>query len=82
MQNPNNLTLEMLAKRRKALGFKQSDVADLMGKSVRTISSWESGKAIPLLGPRDCKIFRICYGLSLEDLADVLEPEPEPVSAA
>lgn len=40
---------ELIRRRRKTLGIKQSDVAELAGIAVHTLSNIESGKGNPTL---------------------------------
>lgn len=56
----NDVILERLVNARKLKGYKQSDLADLMGVSSKTISRWEQGSS-PL------------KSYQLEKIADILE---------
>ncbi|MFC3898469.1 helix-turn-helix transcriptional regulator [Lentzea rhizosphaerae] len=59
-----------LAARRKAMGYSQERLAELLGVTPGTIGRWEQGKSTPeaWLQPRVAKVL----GLSVQELIDVL----------
>ncbi|KOV83119.1 helix-turn-helix transcriptional regulator [Nocardia sp. NRRL S-836] len=61
-----------LAARRKAAGYTQEQLAELLGVSVGTIGRWERGENVPepLLQPRLAK----AIGLTTKEAADLLLP--------
>jgi transcriptional regulator with XRE-family HTH domain len=59
--------MQMLKERRKALGWSQQRVADLMGVQQSSISTWEGGLSSPTL------IFLLQYADALGMKVKVLE---------
>lgn len=57
---------ERLARARVAAGLTQEDVAEVLGISCQTLSSWENGKTVPNIGA----VLRLSdtYGVALDDL--------------
>jgi len=50
---------EDIKKRRKELGWKQSDLAEKMGVSVNTVSTWENGGVVP--GTTEIRLKEVLY---------------------
>ena len=44
---PESLTPEQILTKRKELGLSQAKFADALGVSVKKVSAWEHGKALP-----------------------------------
>jgi transcriptional regulator with XRE-family HTH domain len=59
----------LLLKRRKK-GIRQEDLAKVLDLSHQTVSSWETGRGIPRLDPRQTRILCKTLGCDLEDLAE------------
>ena len=57
---------EILQIRRKAIGWTQSQLAESIGVSVKTVSNWENGRTMPDIQ----SLIRLShlYGLSLDEL--------------
>ncbi|MEP0984030.1 helix-turn-helix transcriptional regulator [Leptolyngbya sp. FACHB-17] len=68
--SPSSLTFAqwLLLKRRQA-GLRQKDVADAIGRSHKTISSWETGDAVPRLTPKEMQILCQILNCTLDELA-------------
>ncbi|MGG6295266.1 helix-turn-helix transcriptional regulator [Leptolyngbya sp. AN02str] len=65
---------------REKLGLTQRQVAEAIGVTDQTVSNWERGVYAPKLTPRQTA--KLCQTLSLtvQELADLLEPEKQPES--
>lgn len=61
---------------RESLGFTQRQVADALGVTDQTISNWERGIHVPRLTLR--QTVKLCKAVNktVEELADLFEPEP------
>ncbi|MBD1838070.1 helix-turn-helix transcriptional regulator [Coleofasciculus sp. FACHB-64] len=59
-----------LKRRREELGLTQRDVALALGKTVQTVSNWETGLYEPKLTPRDLKALCRLLKWTLEELPD------------
>jgi DNA-binding XRE family transcriptional regulator len=59
----------LLLKRRKK-GIRQEDLAKALAISHQTVSSWETGRGIPKLNPRQMKILCEMLGCAMEELAE------------
>ncbi|MGG6270761.1 helix-turn-helix transcriptional regulator [Leptolyngbya sp. AN03gr2] len=68
--SPSSLTFAqwLLLKRRQA-GLRQKDIADAIGRSHKTISSWETGDAVPRLTPKEMQILCQTLNCTLDELA-------------
>lgn len=66
---------EGLAARRKAMGYSQERLAELLGVTPGTVGRWEQTKSTPeaWLQPRLAKVL----GLSVQELIDLLRPRRE-----
>ena len=60
-------------KRRKALGVSQSQIAEAIGRDVRSISDWENGRRLPELNPRQFANLCLLLQCSIHDLANDFE---------
>ncbi|WP_231510497.1 helix-turn-helix transcriptional regulator [Fischerella sp. PCC 9605] len=62
---------------RESLGLTQKQIADAVGVTDQTVSNWERGVHVPRLTLRQtvklCEITK----RTVEDLADLFEPETE-----
>ncbi|MEQ8998125.1 MAG: helix-turn-helix transcriptional regulator [Coleofasciculus sp. B1-GNL1-01] len=59
-----------LKQRREKLGLTQRDIALALGKTVQTISNWETGIYEPKMTPREVKALCRLLKWSLEDMPD------------
>ena len=68
--SPLSMTFaEWLMLKRRQAGLRQLDVAQELGKSHKTVSSWERGEAVPRLTPREMQVLCKLLKCTLEDLA-------------
>lgn len=70
---------EVISTRRKEAGMTQNDLAEKMGVTDKAVSKWERNLSCPDLGsiPRLAEVL----GISLEELLDAGQPQPETVPA-
>jgi transcriptional regulator with XRE-family HTH domain len=63
---------------RNGLGFRQGEVAAALGKGLGTVSTWETGRALP--DPFILRWMALNYGVSVDELLVLKEPagKPEP----
>lgn len=59
---------------RNGLGFRQGDVAAALGKGLGTVSTWETGRALP--DPFVLRWMALNYGVSVDELLVLKEPAP------
>lgn len=59
-----------LRKRREELGLTQRDIALALGKTVQTISNWETGLYEPKMTPREVKVLCRLLKWTLEEMPD------------
>lgn len=60
---------EWLMLKRRQVGLRQIDVAEKLGKSHKTVSSWERGEAVPRLTPKEMQVLCEILSCTLADLA-------------
>ena len=72
---------------RNGEGFRQGEVAAALGKGLGTVSTWETGRALP--DPFVLRWMALNYGVSVDELLVLKEPvardeypEPQPAPAA
>ncbi|HBL11177.1 MAG TPA: XRE family transcriptional regulator [Cyanobacteria bacterium UBA11162] len=59
-----------LKQRREELGLTQRDIAQTLGKTVQTISNWETGIYEPKMTPREIKVLCRLLNWTLEEMPD------------
>lgn len=63
----------LFAKRRKALGFTQQNIADLIGIGSRSVQCWEAGEHTPHLSPEQFADLCDALNCSIRELANDFE---------
>ncbi len=58
---------------RNGQGFRQGEVAAALGKGLGTVSTWETGRALP--DPFVLRWMALHYGVSVDELLVLKEPE-------
>jgi transcriptional regulator with XRE-family HTH domain len=55
---------------RRQIGFRQEDLAEVLGISPQTVSAWETGRSTPKLNPRQMKILCKWLNCDLDELVE------------